>query len=76
VLTGESTIYSSTSIQFTASNLLQPTVLRNSRFDEVNMELLTCMAALNPADSFVSFDAKKLHRLAEFYLNDFQALTC
>ena len=48
----------------------------DSRFDEVNMELLTCMAALNPADSFASFDANKVHRLAKFYLNDFQALTC
>ncbi|KAG2622152.1 hypothetical protein PVAP13_3NG281100 [Panicum virgatum] len=45
----------------------------DSRFDEVNMELLTCMAALNPANSFASFDANKLHRLAEFYPNDFSS---
>jgi hypothetical protein len=43
----------------------------DSQFDEVNMELLTCMAALNPADSFTSFDANKVHRLTEFYPNDF-----
>ena len=45
----------------------------DSRFDEVNMELLTCLAALNPANSFTSFDANKLHRLAEFYPNDFSS---
>ncbi|XP_066320137.1 uncharacterized protein [Miscanthus floridulus] len=43
----------------------------DSRFDEVNMELLTCMATLNPADSFASFDANKVHRLAKFYPNNF-----
>jgi hypothetical protein len=42
----------------------------DSRFDEVNMELLGCMAALNPIDSFASFDAKKVRRLAEFYPRD------
>jgi hypothetical protein len=45
----------------------------DSRFDEVNMELLTYMAALNPADSFASFDANKVHRLAEFYPNEFSS---
>jgi hypothetical protein len=29
----------------------------NSRFDEVNMELLICMSALNPFNSFASYDA-------------------
>jgi hypothetical protein len=42
----------------------------NCRFDEVNMELLSRMAALSPADSFASFDANKVHRLVEFYPND------
>jgi hypothetical protein len=28
-----------------------------SRFDEVNMELLSCMAAFDPSNSFASFDA-------------------
>jgi len=37
------------------------------------MESLTCMAALNPADSFASFDANKVHRLAEFYPNEFSS---
>jgi hypothetical protein len=45
----------------------------NSRFDEVNMELLTYMAALNPTDYFASFDANKVHRLAEFYPNEFSS---
>jgi hypothetical protein len=42
----------------------------DSRFDEVNMELLGCMVALNPVNSFASFDAKKVRRLAEFYPRD------
>jgi len=29
------------------------------------------MSAFSPADSFVSFDAQKLRRLADFYSNDF-----
>ena len=27
------------------------------RFDEINMELLSCISALNPSNSFASFDA-------------------
>ncbi|XP_062186668.1 uncharacterized protein LOC133890251 [Phragmites australis] len=42
----------------------------DNRFDEVNMELLSCMSALNPANSFASFDVDKVRRLAEFYPND------
>jgi hypothetical protein len=30
-----------------------------NRFNEVSSELLICMAALNPSNSFASFDAKK-----------------
>jgi hypothetical protein len=45
----------------------------DSWFDEVNMELLTCMAALNSADSFASFDANKVHRLTKFYPNGFSS---
>src|SRR6266540_831897 len=48
----------------------------DNRFDEVNMELLSCMSAFNPSDSFASFDAQKVHRLAEFYPNDIRALIC
>ncbi|XP_057247350.1 uncharacterized protein LOC104893473 [Beta vulgaris subsp. vulgaris] len=43
----------------------------NNRFNEVNMELLTCMACFSPLNSFASFDEKKLVRLAEFYEKDF-----
>uniref|UniRef100_A0A7N0T6Q6 Cytochrome P450 n=1 Tax=Kalanchoe fedtschenkoi TaxID=63787 RepID=A0A7N0T6Q6_KALFE len=43
----------------------------NNRLDEVNMELLICMACLNPANSFAAFDQKKILRLAEFYPHDF-----
>lgn len=39
----------------------------DSQFDEVNMELLGCMAAFNPSNLFDSFDAQKVRRLAEFY---------
>jgi hypothetical protein len=42
----------------------------DNRFDEVNMELLSCMSAFNPSDSFASFDAHKVRRLAEFYPKD------
>jgi hypothetical protein len=34
------------------------------RFDEVNMELFSYVVALNPSNSFVLFDAKKVCRLA------------
>jgi hypothetical protein len=47
----------------------------DTRLDEVNMELLSCMVALNPSNSFASFDANKVRRLAEFYPNDFQPMT-
>ncbi|XP_066333690.1 uncharacterized protein [Miscanthus floridulus] len=40
-------------------------------FDEVNTELLVCMAALNPANSFAAFDKDKLMKLAKFYPQDF-----
>ena len=43
----------------------------DNRFDEINMELLSCMATFNPSNSFEYFDAKKLRRLAEFYPKDF-----
>jgi hypothetical protein len=40
------------------------------RFDEINMELLSCMPAFNPSNSFSAFNAQKVHRLAEFYPDD------
>ncbi|XP_071727748.1 uncharacterized protein [Rutidosis leptorrhynchoides] len=41
------------------------------RFNESSTELLTCMATLNPRDSFSLFDSKKLKRLCELYPKDF-----
>lgn len=46
----------------------------NNRFDEVSMELLSCMTCLNPVDNFSSFDKLKLLRLVEFYPNDFTSV--
>jgi len=43
----------------------------NNMFDEVNTELLRCMAAFNPANSFSAFDIEKLVNLAKFYPDDF-----
>jgi hypothetical protein len=42
----------------------------DNRFDEVNMELLICMSTLNHLNSFASYDAQKLMRLAKFYPSD------
>ncbi|CAH9105790.1 unnamed protein product [Cuscuta epithymum] len=44
------------------------------RFDEVNSELLTCMASLSPIDSFRELDPLKLMRFAEFYPEDFSCV--
>jgi hypothetical protein len=46
----------------------------DDRFDEVNTELLICMAAFSPLNSFAAFDKEKLIKLAGFYLNDFTSL--
>ena len=46
----------------------------DNRFDEVNMELLICMAALNPSNSFASYDAQKVMRLAKFYPDDISSI--
>ena len=43
----------------------------NNCFSEVIIELLLCIAFLNPSDSFVVFDKEKLVRLAKFYPDDF-----
>lgn len=43
----------------------------NSRFNEVNTELLICVASLNPYHSFAAFDKEKLLRFAELYPKDF-----
>ena len=46
----------------------------DNRFDEINMELLICMSALNPTNSFASYDAQKVMRLAQFYPNDISSV--
>lgn len=46
----------------------------NDRFDEVNTDLLICMSAFNPANSFAAFDKASLVKLAQFYPNDFSRL--
>ncbi|KAM5585528.1 zinc finger MYM-type protein 1-like [Rosa sericea] len=43
----------------------------NDRFNEVNSELLVCVASLSPDNLFYAFDKQKLLRLAKFYPRDF-----
>nr|AAT93984.1 hypothetical protein [Oryza sativa Japonica Group] len=43
----------------------------NNRFDEVNTELLRCMASFSPAKSFSAFNVDNLVKLAKFYPSDF-----
>ncbi|CAM8879731.1 unnamed protein product [Rhodiola kirilowii] len=43
----------------------------NDRFNEVNSELLICMASLSPIDLFQHFNHLKLMRLMKFYPDDF-----
>ncbi|XP_004954949.1 uncharacterized protein LOC101779254 [Setaria italica] len=43
----------------------------DNQFDEINMELLSCMSAFSLSNSFASFDAQKVCRLTEFYPKDF-----
>ncbi|KAH0712118.1 hypothetical protein KY289_008077 [Solanum tuberosum] len=43
----------------------------NDRFNEVTRDLLNGVSCLNPIDSFSSFDIKKIMRMAELYLDDF-----
>ncbi|KAL6582954.1 hypothetical protein OROMI_005032 [Orobanche minor] len=44
------------------------------RFCEVSSDLLICMAALNPHNSFHDFDPSKLLKMAEFYPDDFSCV--
>ncbi|KAL6521278.1 hypothetical protein OROGR_017847 [Orobanche gracilis] len=44
------------------------------RFSEVSSDLLICMAALNPHNSFHDFDPSKLLKMAEFYPEDFSCV--
>ncbi|KAK9677030.1 hypothetical protein RND81_11G117300 [Saponaria officinalis] len=43
----------------------------DNRFSESSTELLTCIACLNPKDSFSNFNLPKLLRLTELYPQDF-----
>ena len=43
----------------------------NNHISEMNTNLLLCMACLNPSNSFVVFDKKKLICLAKIYPSDF-----
>ena len=46
----------------------------NDRFDEVNTELLGCIASLSPTNSFQEFDQLKVMRLSEFFPEDFSPI--
>ncbi|XP_044505708.1 uncharacterized protein LOC123225668 [Mangifera indica] len=46
----------------------------NNLFNEINMELLLCLACLCPNENFVAFDKQKLMHLAELYPEDFPDL--
>ena len=43
----------------------------NNCFSKANIDLLLCMACLNPSNSFVAFDKEKLIRLAKLYSSNF-----
>ncbi|KAM3375090.1 hypothetical protein P3S68_013804 [Capsicum galapagoense] len=45
----------------------------NSRFDEVNTDLLLGMASLSPDNSFVNYDKNRIIKLATYYPNEFSA---
>ena len=40
-------------------------------FDEINVKSVICMSALNPLNSFASYDAQQILKLAKFYPKDF-----
>jgi hypothetical protein len=48
----------------------------DTRFDEVNMELLSCMAALNPSNLFASFDSHKVCRSCKLIFFHFRFMLC
>ena len=43
----------------------------NDRFDEVNTDLLLCIACLSPNDTFLAFDKNRLIQFAKYYPKDF-----
>ncbi|XP_042452193.1 uncharacterized protein LOC122036840 [Zingiber officinale] len=46
----------------------------NSRFNEVNTELLLCMSCFDPSNSFSANDKRKLFQFAQFYPSDFSPM--
>ncbi|XP_070665287.1 uncharacterized protein [Malus domestica] len=46
----------------------------NDSFNEVNTELLLCMACLSPVNNFAYFDKAKSVRLAQLYSQDFDCM--
>ncbi|ONM32990.1 hypothetical protein ZEAMMB73_Zm00001d041425 [Zea mays] len=57
----------------TASSVIDRQLVElNNRFDEVNIELLRCMASFNPSKNFDGFSTEKLVKLAGFYPQDFE----
>ncbi|XP_048496444.1 uncharacterized protein LOC125495693 [Beta vulgaris subsp. vulgaris] len=57
--------------QFCTSLIVLQLQELNTRFNELNTELLLCVACLRHQDSFHTFDVTKLVRMAEFYPNEF-----
>lgn len=46
----------------------------NKCFDQLNSELLLCVACLRPNNSFVAFNEEKLIWVIHFYSNDFSVV--
>ncbi|KAL5563579.1 hypothetical protein UlMin_033326 [Ulmus minor] len=46
----------------------------NYRFNDVNTDLLLCVACLCPNDSFAAFDKKRLIYFADYYLKDISTI--
>jgi hypothetical protein len=46
----------------------------NSRFNEMNSELLLCIVYLSPNDLFVAFKEERLLWLTQFYHNNFSTV--
>ena len=46
----------------------------DERFDNMNIELLTCISCLDPRDSFIAFDKQRLVQFARFYPLEFDEI--
>ncbi|KAH9658680.1 TTF-type domain-containing protein [Citrus sinensis] len=60
---------------FCEKHFISVPVMENIRFNEVNTELLLCLACLCPKDSFAAFNKEKLLRLTQLdvYIMDMQS---